>query len=668
MSTRQLGRAALAALAATAAWSGAPAVAQAAAPWAPGPLHGDGVVSYPGDVAVSPDGGTTVAWTEIPDRVGAGLSIAYAQRRPLAGGTAPAVPLSPPGAYSVVARVAATADGTTLALAAEFHDPDDELDEALRLTTIAANGSVAGSLLVAGPINRLREEDLQLAVDDAGDALVAWTAFRPGAGWRHFARRIAADGTLGPLVDLGTAGFAARLQAALAPDGGGRLAWVAADARVTVARLTATGQLDGAPQAISSEGITAAAPALSSGGAGVAASWLERETSERELRTALLPGSGPLAGPARTIADDVVSEALEAASAILLGDDGSLTATWSVLGRGPSFLMRTRTIAPDGTPGPVRSLSDATAERIFEGFPRLLELDGGTRYALWLRGDFAGAPGQLRGRELSPDGTPGAETVVTDAIGAGGLAPVAADADALGNVVAGWLTASPDEPGASFATAALDRATPVVTATTSATVPVGEPAAFGASATDLSGIAGYRWEFGDGAGDENAATTHSYASAGTYEASVTVTDFTGRATVVRRAVTVTAPAPLTPGGPPAVDDVPPVSVRDDARAGRKAPARLRIGTVARRGARVIVKGRLDRRADGRVTVVWTQRIGRRTVRRTVRAKVARGRFSATLRLRRALAAARTRPRVTVTYAGDADTRAATTTKQVTVRT
>lgn len=114
--------------------------------------------------------------------------------------------------------------------------------------------------------------------------------------------------------------------------------------------------------------------------------------------------------------------------------------------------------------------------------------------------------------------------------------------------------------------------------------------------------------------------------------------------------TTPSPAPPGPPAPSPGQPRPPVA--------RRAAAGLKLGTVARRGARVTVRGTIARSAGGRVTVTWSQRIGRRTMTKQATARIARGRWTATLRLTGALAKARAgRAMVRVAYRGDADTRA-----------
>jgi hypothetical protein len=78
--------------------------------------------------------------------------------------------------------------------------------------------------------------------------------------------------------------------------------------------------------------------------------------------------------------------------------------------------------------------------------------------------------------------------------------------------------------------------------------------------------------------------------------------------------------------------------------------------ASRTGAKVTVAGTLDKRAGGKVTIAYAQKIGRRSLSKRVTAKIAKGRFGATLKLTGALAKARGgTATVNVSYAGDAGT-------------
>ncbi len=133
----------------------------------------------------------------------------------------------------------------------------------------------------------------------------------------------------------------------------------------------------------------------------------------------------------------------------------------------------------------------------------------------------------------------------------------------------GWRSAALSfgaNNGASVAPAVALRGTGVQPPT-AAMAPLGEPAIAGtpvhfsgesSSAPDGS-INGYDWSFGDGDGAEGAAPTHTYAAAGTYSVTLTVTDSLGSTGRVTRSVVVketqlieflsTAPASASAGGP-----------------------------------------------------------------------------------------------------------------------
>ena len=70
----------------------------------------------------------------------------------------------------------------------------------------------------------------------------------------------------------------------------------------------------------------------------------------------------------------------------------------------------------------------------------------------------------------------------------------------------------------------------------------GAASSFAATAVDTwSQVADVVWSFGDGATVSGATTTHTYAAAGTYAVTVTVTDSLGNATTATRPVAVGRP-------------------------------------------------------------------------------------------------------------------------------
>ncbi len=93
-------------------------------------------------------------------------------------------------------------------------------------------------------------------------------------------------------------------------------------------------------------------------------------------------------------------------------------------------------------------------------------------------------------------------------------------------------------PTAPETTDGVDTASDFTVTTSGLTATLRGPAAGG-------DIAGYAWDFGDGATGKQAAPQHRYAAAGTYPVTLVVTDKQGATASTTRDVTVTAPAPAT---------------------------------------------------------------------------------------------------------------------------
>ncbi|MDO9379185.1 MAG: PKD domain-containing protein [Nocardioidaceae bacterium] len=114
-----------------------------------------------------------------------------------------------------------------------------------------------------------------------------------------------------------------------------------------------------------------------------------------------------------------------------------------------------------------------------------------------------------------------------------------------------WAYLSTDTPAAAVTVTSLKAtATPVVMPNKAPTAAFGTTtsrksleAAFDATASsDADGsVASYAWSFGDGSTATGASTTRRYARAGTYTATLTVTDDRGATAKTTRSVTVTAP-------------------------------------------------------------------------------------------------------------------------------
>jgi PKD repeat protein len=74
----------------------------------------------------------------------------------------------------------------------------------------------------------------------------------------------------------------------------------------------------------------------------------------------------------------------------------------------------------------------------------------------------------------------------------------------------------------------------------------------GSQSSDPDGqITAYAWQFGDGGTSSGATVSHQYTRAGTFTATLTVTDDSGATASTTRAITASAPPPPPPPPPPA---------------------------------------------------------------------------------------------------------------------
>ena len=133
------------------------------------------------------------------------------------------------------------------------------------------------------------------------------------------------------------------------------------------------------------------------------------------------------------------------------------------------------------------------------------------------------------------DGATGTGPTATHTYAAGGTFTVAltvTDNDGATNTTSQSVTVAPNQaPSAAFTHSETHLALSVD----------------GSTSTDADGtIAGYAWDFGDGATGTGPTATHTYAAGGTFTVALTVTDNAGATATTSQAVTVTAPANLPP--------------------------------------------------------------------------------------------------------------------------
>ncbi|HST43260.1 MAG TPA: PKD domain-containing protein, partial [Conexibacter sp.] len=570
-------------IATVAAWAVCASSAHAVG-WLPGPTFGEGE-SFAGTGGVATDGAgvSTVVW--VTSDAG-GPPTAYAQRVSADGGRGPRVALGP---IASSADVAGTAAGSIVAWAQPT--ADDDLTD-VTVAWIGADSSVTTRTVATAT---LRGTPVVAAEQD-GDVFVAWPTVDDSDATVLNARRIAADGTLGPIADLGEV-FAAgggidAADAAVSGDGLARIAWVgpvSADdesATVHVARFGATGALEAAGTIAGSR--PSSLPLLAGGGGGAVVTWAESVggggTTAR-LRAALLPSSASLTGAPVTIAGSLQSFLAGQPAAVAVTPDGTATIAYSsvdVVQMTGSVVARR--LSAGGALSPEMTLSTGSASGQINVLPFLAPGAGGSLVAVWVRASMLGGGGYVS-RGIAADGTLAPQiaeiplSLSQSDLGVGLQYTRLAGSESGNAILASFKfpTARDGPPGppSSYVTALLDASAPVVSASIPATVQRGADATFSATATDASGIAGFAWQFGDGSGAGGATVTHAYGRAGSYPVTLTVTDRTGNETVVTGTITVTEPVVPAPPAPPA----PPVQPGPGPVV--RAPARLKLTSASR---------------------------------------------------------------------------------------
>ncbi|MFT4258387.1 PKD domain-containing protein [Microbacterium sp.] len=199
---------------------------------------------------------------------------------------------------------------------------------------------------------------------------------------------------------------------------------------------------------------------------------------------------------------------------------GTFTATLTVTDDSGATATKTKsvttTLAPNQDPTAAFTAS-ADLLTVAVDAASSTDPDGTVTAYAWTFGDGATGTGATATHTYASAGTYTVTLTVTD--DRGGSASTSHD-----------VTVAPNQaPTAAFTSAATD-----LTVSTNAS-----------GSTDADGtIASYSWEFGDGATATGVTASHTYAAAGTYTVSLTVTDNGGATGTTTKPITVTAPAVL----------------------------------------------------------------------------------------------------------------------------
>lgn len=213
----------------------------------------------------------------------------------------------------------------------------------------------------------------------------------------------------------------------------------------------------------------------------------------------------------------------------------------------------------DTTPPPLAGPSEMSLSLAISANPDVLSQDGGSQSLITIDArDSSGQPAanQLLHLEIEGGdfGTLSSRSVVTNSQGRATFtytAPAGTGADTTQNVAI-RIRPSGTDNASQLSRVVNIRLNPSGTIDTGAPTPVftfvpGAPAAFqpvrfdgtGSTASRGAAITNYAWDFGDGTTGSGSVTTHSYSTAGTYAAKLTVTDSQGiSATSASQIVTV----------------------------------------------------------------------------------------------------------------------------------
>ncbi len=504
-------------------------------------------------------------------------------------------------AAASVATIAATTDGALIA------GVQPSGGRQLMIARVRA-GSAPGPAIAVGD-NASERVVPTIAVRPDGSGYVTWGRDNPDVGEPDLmVRAFDAALTLAPPVDVGTIprlSLLTQAPAALTADGRLRVAWPATTTGggccvVRVARFTPAGTLDGVEEQPTGAELVAS-PVVTARGNDAAISWSALGNDGTvEVLAARMPATGAVIGPAASLSRTPRGPASTLHKAITLAADGAATVVYAATNAG---------------------LADSASLSL-----RRIAADG-----------TVGPPVPVSG--VSQD----REASVVPA-----LLPTA---DGTQTLV--WWTSSDGPPSSSsmrHRTIASDGS-------------LGPTADVPGSRSTIAGTLLLLGPLGAGDGRGNGVVGWADYRDGTIALRIALLqpDPPQTGEVVEPVI------PLPPGGgvvqlPAAGGLVQPPAAPDPTP--RKS-AGLKIRSVRRTAAgRVTVVGRVATTTTGRVSVRWTQKQGRKTVTRRATARIAKGRFTATLRLPKSLARARTSGRLTVAYAASTTTLKASVTRTV----
>ncbi len=404
-----------------------------------------------------------------------------------------------------------------------------------------------------------------------GNAVATWRRMRPAddpLGGSEIWARIRADGeSWGDARELSGSLTANDQQAAVNDTGNAAVAWVRykdADATIRVSTYSPDSGWSRSPVSLSPDaGVMAYAPDVAIDEAGNAVGvWKQFDPTDGRwhIKSSYRPAGADVGDPSGGWSEpvDIFSGGLSVRDLkIEVEGDGNAVAVWSQLDGGSRENRNTYAVTrkDDGEWGEPTVVAIVDRNDVNPG-PQLAVNAAGYAMVAWVGQDDLdssfGIYSTTKSADSDPDDGRGGwakpDVVTTGMLSNPGVPGVAIDAE--GNSVTTW-TDNTGEPV--VRAAAYDATAPrLVGLNIPETGTIGIPISFSVSSFDAwSGIGGTTWSFGDGQQVTGASVSHSYARPGTYQVQVKAADLVGNVSTETRTITISPGAQDPDTGPPA---------------------------------------------------------------------------------------------------------------------
>jgi hypothetical protein len=355
------------------------------------------------DVAVAPNGITTVVWSA---RAAGGNFTVYMRRIAPDGTRSPAVALSNPAGDALAPQVAVALDGSATVVWSRF----DGTSFQVQGRRVDPQGTPEVS---TKNLSRTGQDaaDPQVAVAPDGTATVVWKRF-DGFHDRVEERRITAAGERLPAESTNLLSAekqdAVEPAVASAPDGISTVVWSRFDGEDSIVqrrRIGANGVPEGEAANLSAAAESAIQPEVVIAPDGEATvAWNRFDGSHWLIQEQRLDSAG---APDGAVGGLSASGGDAAEPQLAIDAQGRATAVWERF-NGSNFIVQARRLDPAGVPAAVRDLS-ATGRDAAE--PQLALAPDGSATVLWSR--FDGSNFVIQRRDLAADGTLGSLEAVS---------------------------------------------------------------------------------------------------------------------------------------------------------------------------------------------------------------------------------------------------------------